>query len=401
MKGCKPTALWADRVCFRVSGSGARAFLNCAVRQGVRLWGVGCTQDGYIGYAAGADLSRLRQAARTSRAEICIRARQGPGVLLERFALRTGLLVGLAVFFLLQWYLGGFLWSIDFGEMEQEQQRAFRTALAQEGIWEGCRMEEETLRRAQQALEPQMQQTGWFSLNFASGCLFIEETRRQTQNVREETAQQALYAKSGGQVLAIELESGFAEVAAGQYVAAGQLLANGQRADRGGEAVMQGAAGKVWGRMSGRYTATQPLQTETEILTGAHSTWDVWQLLGHIWSPDREDAGQMKTADGMSSTRWIPLRLGGVALPGAVCRTTRWETQTRTVIYSETAARALAARACRLQLLRQFPDAELETQALDFQRQGNEVVCTAEYVFCADMAQPGELSPLETAESTG
>ena len=103
MKGRKPTALWADRVCFRVSGSGARAFLSCAVRQGVRLWGVGCTQDGYAGYATGADLSRLRQAARTSRAEICIRTRRGPGVLLERFALRPGLLVGLVVFFLLQW----------------------------------------------------------------------------------------------------------------------------------------------------------------------------------------------------------------------------------------------------------------------------------------------------------
>ena len=89
-------------------------------------------------------------------------------------------------------------------------------------------MEEATLRRAQQALEPQMQQAGWFSLNFTSGCLFIEETRRQIQTVREETAQQALYAKAGGQVLAIELESGFAEVAAGQYVAAGQLLANGR-----------------------------------------------------------------------------------------------------------------------------------------------------------------------------
>lgn len=399
MKEHRPSALWVDRVGFRAKGSGARTFLSSAARTGVRISGVTCTEDGYAGYVSGADLPRLRQAAKASGAEFSIRERHGPGRLLERFAARPGLLAGMLVFFFLQWYLGGFLWNIDFGTLDGEEQARFRAALAQEGIWEGCRVQEESLRLARQALETEMQQTGWFSLNFVSGCLFIEETNRQTQTVREEPAARALYAKAAGQVLAIELESGFAEVTAGQYVAEGQLLANGQKADRDGNAVVQGAAGSIRGRIRKTYTAVQPLSIEAEVLTGQSSVEETWQLLGHTWQPGPEQSEPV--AGWQSSTEWVPFTLGRAALPGAVCRTTYWEKEVQTLVYTETAAQAMAARACRLQLLQQFPDAELETQTLDFQRRGEEVLCTAEYVFCADMAQPGELFPLEPVETTG
>lgn len=397
----KPTAIWADKVRFSVCGAGARTFLGRAAREGVRLSGIVCTGDGYAGYASGTDLPRLYRAAKVCRAELCVRERHGPGKALERVVARPGLAVGMAVFLLLQWYLGGFVWSIDFGNMEPEQQSLFRTALAAEGIREGCRIDEETLRRAQQAMEPELQQEGWLSLNFASGCLFIEENRRQTQSVREETADRALYAKAGGQVLAIELESGFSEVAAGQYVAEGQLLANGQKADRNGEAVVQGASGRILGRMSKTYTAVQPLQTEAEILTGNRSTEESWQVLGHTWQTSPEEDGKTAYESYESSAEWIPLCLGRAALPGGVCRLTLWERETQTVTYSETSARALAARACYLQLRQQFPDAVLETRTMEYERQENRIFCTAEYVFRADMAQPGELSPLETGEITG
>lgn len=399
MKEHRPSALWADRVGFRAKGKGAKAFLSRAARDGVRVFGITCAEDGYTGYVSGADFPRLRQAAEASGAELSVRERRGPGRLLERCAARPGLLAGALVFFFLQWYLGGFLWNIGFGTLDREEQDRFRAALAQEGIWEGCRMEEETLRLARQALETEMQETGWFSLNFVSGCLFIEETNRLTQTVREEPAAQALYAKAAGQVLTVELESGFAQVAVGQYVAEGQLLANGQKADRDGNAVVQGASGSIRGRIRKIYTAVQPMYTEAEILTGRSSVEETWQLLGYTWYPEQEQAEL--PAGWQSSMEWIPFGLGRAALPGAVCRTTYWEKAVQTLVYTETTAQAMAARACRMQLLQQFPDAELENQTLDFHRQGEEVSCTAEYVFCADMAQPGELFPLEPVENTG
>ena len=390
-------ALWADRVDFEVSGRGARAFLSRAAQPGVHLWTVRCAAEGYTGRAAGTDIPRLRQAARMTGAELRLKDRRGPGRFLERAAARPGLLAGLAVFFIMNWYFGGFLWSVDFGDMESARQEVFRSALAEEGIREGCRINEEILRRAEQTLETKLTDTGWVSLNFTSGCLSVEETQRQTETVQENGEPRALYAKAAGEVLAVKLQSGFAQVVPGQYVSQGQLLANGQKADREGEAVVQGASGTVWGRMEKVYTAAQPLQREAIIFTGDCRTETSWQLLGYTW----QDAAEDSSGEEEAATEWIPLRLGRIALPGSLCRTTYWKKDSRTLAYSDTTARDLAARSCRLQLLQEFPDTQLEEQTLSFAEKDGQMTCTAEYVFCADMTQPGDLAPLETEGTTG
>ena len=397
MKKHHAGALWTDRVGFEVSGPGAGAFLNRAAREGVALWKLNCTVHGYAGQASGADVPRLRRIARAAGTDMHLQSRRGPGRMMERLAARPGLLAGAGVFVILQGYCSGFLWNMDFGGMEEPRQAVFRQALSAEGIREGCRIDEDTLRRAEQTLQTAMQDVGWLSLNFTSGCLSIEETERQIQTVEEAAPQQALYAKAAGEVLAVELKSGFAEVAPGQYVAPGQLLANGQKADRDGDAVVQGAAGRILGRMKKTYAAAQPLRAEAGVLTGSAWIEESWQLLGHTWQKEPEQAFPQED----STVEWIPFRLGRVALPGGICRITHWEKKTQTTVYSEEAARDLAARSCRQQLLQDFPDAELEEQALSFETEEGAVVCTAEYVFCADMAQPGALSPLPEDGTAG
>lgn len=386
----KRTAIWADRISFEVTGTGARLFLSYAAGAGARLSGIRCKDGGFTGQAAGTDLHHLQQAAQKSGARFRIIKRRGPGNRLERLASRPGLVVGILLFLLLQRFFDGFVWNIDFGSAEPSRQNVIRTALAEQGIWEGCRIEEDNLRRAETALQLQLQETGWLSLNFTAGCLFVEENERQEEQIVPQTPAQALYSKAGGQILAIELEGGFARVSAGQFVAEGQLLVNGQKADKGGKAVYQGASGTVWGRMRRAYTARQPLQEEYSILTGTAGVKDTWRILGHSWERQGEEQ-----PEGDIQQEWIPLHVGRIALPGCIYRITGWKKEEQTLSYSEETARAMAARACRLQLLEEFPDAELENQTLQYEKQENSIVCKAEYEFCADMAKPGPLAPLE------
>ena len=390
------TAIWADRVFFEVRGENARRCLGLAARAGVSFSCLSCTENGYSGNVAGGDVARLHKAAEEARAELQIQKRRGPGKGLERLAARSGLLAGVVVFFLLQWYLGGFVWTIDFGEMEPARQAEFRAALSGQGIWEGCRLEEEKLRAAEDALELEMQEAGWISLNFTGGCLFVEENEREVQEIRQETQPQALYAKAGGQILAIELESGFAQAVAGQYVAPGQLLANGQKADRSGQAVVQGASGRILGKIQKTYTVQQPLQDRVRILTGKSSTANTWYLLGHTWQTETQDP----IPGAQTVTEWLPLHLGRLSLPGCVCRVTQWETDEQMVSYTEEQAGALAARRCRQLLLQGFEDAELEKENLIFETADGVVTCRAEYVFRAELAQSGPLAPIETVQGT-
>lgn len=390
------TAIWADQIMFEVRGEGAKNFLSKAARTGVHLSRVSCTEKGYTGYAAGADLQRLTMAAKETKSDLHIRCRRGPGKWLERSAARPGLIAGVTVFFLLRWYLSGFVWTIDFGEMDMARQSEFREALAKQAIWEGCRMEEKRLREAEEAIELEMQGAGWVSLNFTSGCLFVEENEREIQEIRQTTDPQALYAKASGQVLSIELEGGFAEVVAGQYVSEGQLLANGQKADRQGEAVIQGATGTIRGRMRKTYMAEQALHTENLVLTGESCTMEGWQILGQVWEKSEVPSWQ----EPESVTEWLPLRIGRLSLPGSLRRITLWEKEAQPIEYSEKTAEAMAARSCRLDLLQEFPDAELETETLTFETDGQTVRCSAEYVFCAEMTKVGPLAPLEKTQTT-
>lgn len=134
-----------------------------------------------------------------------------------------------------------------------------RRLLADCGIHEGVLLTKPLLQTAQAQALRRSEVFGWVSLNFTGGCLAIESTPSQTQTVREPPPRQGLYASADGEILAVEIESGFAAVTVGQTVARGQLLAAAERLDRKGNAVPQGAGGRVIARVQKHYTARQSL----------------------------------------------------------------------------------------------------------------------------------------------
>ena len=142
--------------------------------------------------------------------QLCVAARRGPGVRCAFLLRRPGLLVGAALFLCLVRWLPGFVWQIDFGGLDAAAQQQFRAVLAQHGVWEGAWLAQQKLQAAQDALDSAMQGLGWVSLNFAGGCLFVEQTVRDIQPVQQDPSAGALYAKAGGQVVSVLLQSGFA-----------------------------------------------------------------------------------------------------------------------------------------------------------------------------------------------
>ena len=161
---------------------------------------------------------------------------------------------------------------------------------------------------------------GWVSLNFTGGCLAIESTPSQTQTVREPPPRQGLYASADGEILAVEIESGFAAVTAGQTVARGQLLAAAERLDRKGNAVPQGAGGRVIARVQKHYTARQSLTAEAPVYTGRSSVQTTLYLPWRSYTDEPEDP-----LTGITQTDWLPVQLGRLALPASLCRVTTWE----------------------------------------------------------------------------
>ena len=183
-------------------------------------------------------------------------------------------------------------------------------------------------------------------------------------------------------ILAVEIESGFAAVEPGQTVTAGQTLAAAEKLDRKGNAVIQGAQGRIVARVQRQYTASRPLTVRACAYTGRSTERTTLYLPGYTRT--EETGAPLRSAE--TQTEWQPLRLGRLALPGCLCRVTSRERAVQTLTYPEGTAAALALRDCRAQLFKEFPDAEIEAEQREISAQNQTVHACVTYIFTADIA---------------
>lgn len=388
-----PGAEWylTDRLRVFLPAEKAERLLSRAAGAGIRLHGVRRTSEGCLADISGRDFPRLRQIAAQMGQRVEISRRLGPGRLLQWIWRRPGLWLGGIACLILLRFLPGFVWNIDFGTLDPSRQTAVREILASAGIQEGSWIRDDMLQAARQQLASQPELFGWIALNFAGGSLYVESTPLKQQAIRQTTPETALYAAADAEILAVQVESGFAQVKPGQIVAEGQLLANGQRADREGNPVTQAASGAVIGQMVQACTAEIPLEQQRLIPTGRSATRRTLFLLGQKWELDGDGP---PFADAAVQISWQPLTLGQLALPGCLYVEQSWELTEQTIAYSRQAAAALARRSCVRQLLDAWPDAEIRQQQFDLTQTETGVSCRANFTFCADIAVPGPVQPL-------
>ena len=394
----KPAAWKADRFRFTVSGQSAQRFLSRAAAENLRLWAICCCEDGFSASACGCDKMQLERLAGRGGWTMKIEKRRGPGKLTERLLRRPGLLLGAILFLVLVRLLSSFVWNIEFETMELTQAASVRQLLAKNQITEGTFLTREKLASAQQMASAHSEEFGWISLNFTDGCLTVESEPAEFRAVQPPAGAARLTARSGGCVVAVEVESGFAAVQTGQYVAQGQTLAVSSRLDRSGRPVVQAARGRVLARVEKEYTSEVPLKEETLCLTGRRYTAEQVRFLGREWNSETAEGGgqwavpqqrpeQRFFENAEMQAEWVPLRLGRVSLPGCLYRVTGWERTVQAVVHTEKAAEALARRACRNQLREEFPDAVISAAQFAVTKTEKAILCRAGFAFVADIAE--------------
>ena len=388
----RPDFSQTDRVRVLIRSGGKTELLGRAASEQIKLYRVRPCKQGYAAELTGRDLVRLQKLAGTLQVSLEILQRKGPGKWLSRLWQRPGIWVGFLLFCAMLWFLSGFIWRIDFGTLEADQIAQVRAILQQENLCEGNRPARETLKQANERLSLQPELFGWVSLNFSGGCLYVETTPLEQQQIRTTTPETALYAAADAEVVSVKVESGFTEIVPGQYVAKGQLLANALRADRDGDPVYQAAAGSVPGRIRQQVSAEQPLQLEQAILPGRSDRRQTLHLLGIEIPLQKRDTPPFARAK--TEETWQPLTIGQLSLPGCLYQVVYREQTVQTVCYSQDTAEALARRSCIRQLIAQWPDAVIEQQSYHFEQQDGQILCRAEYVFLADIATEGKMQSL-------
>ena len=144
-------------------------------------------------------------------------------------------------------------------------------------------------------------------------------------------------------------------------------------------------SGTVTARVRLAYTGQQAFTQQRPVLTGACAERRTLTLLGRSWQLPESGA---LPEDVPPRVRWLPLRLGRLALPGCVQETTCWARETQEQTFTPKTAAALARRSARLQLLQDYPDAVVESERDLASTTATAAVCRAVFVFCANIAEP-------------
>ena len=163
------------------------------------------------------------------------------------------------------------------------------------------------------------------------------------------------------------------------------VRAAAEKLDRSGAPVPQPASGIVTARVRLAYTGQQAFTQQRPVLTGACAERRTLTLLGRSWQLPGSGA---LPEDVPPCVRWLPLRLGRLALPGCVQETTCWARETQEQTFTPETAAALARRSARLQLLQDYPDAVIESERDFASTTATAAVCRAVFVFCANIAEP-------------
>lgn len=213
---------------FEIDGNGSR-FLNLAVKSGLTLWGFQRGKDKkMIARIKARDYKKLRHIKRRCGVKLLCTKKRGLPFFTARVLKRKGLLAGAAVFVMLYFFLGSFVWDVSVSGIDRLTENAVMQAAKEAGVFEGAAKDSFDPAKAAQSIMRSTAGISWISVN-TDGC-YVKIELKESEKKPEITNQQVpsnIVAETEGQILAIEAQSGMPQVSIGDTVIKGQLLISG------------------------------------------------------------------------------------------------------------------------------------------------------------------------------
>lgn len=368
---------------FEARGGQQEKLLNWCIAHKVQLCSIQANDTGFTAEIAAADYARLHAPARRCRTRLRVIARRGSWFHLRWLLQRPGLVLGAVLFCWLMLWSTNYLWAVRFVNVPTQQQQKIRAVLSECALCEGQRVTEQKLALARRALLSQSENWGWTALNFYKGRLVAERTEGRPSVPVLQKDPRPYVAAADAMIVETHIESGFAQIAAGQQVEQGQLLISGERPARDGTPVQQEPLGRVIGLVQRDYQAVRPLWEEYLGKTGRiASKKSLICPLGTIQFAQRKP--DFKTFE--SKTVQEALCLGPISLPATITETWYLEKTMQERTLSEKAAREFAQYACLMQLYSDFPDAQIAARSAEESWQNGVLTCTMHFTFRANIA---------------
>ena len=377
--------IWANcfaGVEFAASGGRGEKLITLCVRQGIPLYGVCPTADGFTARLPARRYRELSRLARRCGTRLRVRKRRGLWFRLRRYRGRWGLLLAPLVFAAAVHFLGQGVWAVRYDGLDAAARSRVEQLLYSMDICEGAVLTQEKLRLAEKRLMDEGAEFGWVSLNFEKGRLVVEASPALQKPAIEADDPVDLVAAADGILLEVNVQEGFAAKAVGQTVAAGDVLVSARKPDPYEQPVESHAKGTVVAAVKKTYQCEQPSTYEVQALTGSVQSSYRLRLFGRTL----ELGAQLPEGEEVRTVH-RPLTLLGFALPATLEERYVAQKEARQFHLSPDGARQYARFACLAQLYAEFPDAEIIAESRQESWEGGTLTYTMTVDFKADIAR--------------
>ncbi len=221
-----PLKLLSGFVIIEVSGDCPEKLLSRAAANGINLWSMVYRKRKINASLSVRDFARLRPFARGLGIHIHITEKRGIPIFLHRYRHRSGLLVGVAVFFALLYLLSQFVWSIEVKGNGKIDSAGIVSACNTLGIKEGMYRKRLNSAISAQRLLLKLDGLAWAALNLEGSVLTVEVSEIKSTVPRPDEPCN-LKAEYDGIITELNVTAGHSEVKIGDTVRKGDVLVSG------------------------------------------------------------------------------------------------------------------------------------------------------------------------------
>lgn len=273
----------AGYVIFVAMGGFPERFINLCTAGRISVWDIRPQADTLYGKVRARDYARIRHCAKKSGVRLRIHKKCGLPFFLQRHKKHRGLLIGAVVFISVFTALSTRIWVIDIEAVCGIPPSTIRTALREEGVFEGMRTRAFNASKVEEALPLRVRDVQWIALNRQSSVLHVKLRRRiETQSKQVSDEPYHIVAAEDGVLLTLEPYEGKAMVRVPTAVEKGQLLISGITDNQDGSVCLHHAKGYTEAQTAADYTVNIRKKLTLPVVSGARTRVSVrlfsWQF---------------------------------------------------------------------------------------------------------------------------
>ncbi|WBL13858.1 sporulation protein YqfD [Sutcliffiella sp. NC1] len=317
-----------------IEGKGVERFINDCIRANISIWNIKKLGiENYTCYIRLKDVSSLRRIIKKHDCRFRFLTRKGLPFLVQYSWKNSGIIAGIAAFFITIFLLSNMVWSIQINGANPETEHHIAQELNKLGVKKGkfqfFLLDPESIQRH---LTDTIEELTWIGVELNGTSYSFEVVEKTEPGEEEYVSPQNLVAKKKAVITDMFVEKGQPVVSRDDYVKEGQLLVSGL-IGREEEQKAIAAKGKVYGEVWYMSTVTVPLKETLHVLTGENEKQHyvkVGKLSLPVWGffkPEYEEMKEEQSERYLYFWKW--------KLPISYVQKSQYETELIQTIYSE------------------------------------------------------------------